>query len=236
MSGVAPATRVVATGPDDAYDADYFDRAPLRSSRDLTASTYRNLVFSWLGRRWPELLCGTGRTALEIGCGYGYVTELLARQGYDVTGVDVSVHAIERARHEVVADRARFEVWDAASPPADAGLFDLVVALEVIEHLDDADAALGAWATLVAPGGVLLCTTPNRHGPASRYWRDPTHVSVRSGAAWHRTLTASDQWTNVEVDAVQWVPGLWRLRHEIRFFPLPLVGAQLRIFAERRSS
>jgi SAM-dependent methyltransferase len=217
------------------YDEGYFDRAPLRSSRALTTSTYRNLLFAWLGRRWPELLCGTGRSALEVGCGYGYVTELLARQGYAVTGVDLSAHAIARAQREVQVDGTRFEVWDAASPPPGTGPVDLLVALEVLEHLDDPDAALAAWARLLAPGGVLVCTTPNRHGPASRYWRDRTHVSVRSEGAWRRALRSSGDWDLVEVDAVQWVPGLWRLRHEIRFFPMPRVGAQLRLLARRAS-
>lgn len=230
---------VVAPGiatDDAAYDADYFDRAPLRSSKELTTSTYRNLLFAWLGRRWPELLCGTGRRAVELGCGYGYVTELLARQGYEVTGVDVSAHAIARARREVRAPGARFEVWDAAEPPDGASGVDLVVALEVLEHLEDPDAALARWGDLLVPGGTLVCTTPNRNGPQNRYWRDPTHVSVRSEGSWRRALERSGIWSHVEVDAVQWVPGLWRLRHEIRFFPMPLVGAQLRLLARRGPS
>jgi SAM-dependent methyltransferase len=220
-----------AAPPSDPFGEGYFERGELRRSRELTTSTYRNLVFSWLGQRWPERLNGSGRRALEIGCGYGYVTEMLAHQGYDATGVDISAHAIERARRTEHADDVRFEVWDATLPPSFPERFDLIVALEVIEHLEDPESALRAWAALLAPGGALLCTTPNRHGPASRYWRDPTHVNVRSVGHWRRSFESCGDFADVTADVVQWVPGLWRLQHEMRFFPLPAVGAQVRILA-----
>ena len=234
---VPPANVVV--GPDvaaDAFDEDYFERAPLRSSRALTTSTYRNLLFSWLGRCWPELLNGTGRRALEIGCGYGYVTDLLARQGYDATGVDIAPHAIERASRECGGPSTHFAVWDAEQAAPFEGRFDLLVALEVIEHLDHPEEALSAWSELVVPGGAVVCTTPNRLGPASRYWRDPTHVNVRSAARWRETFERTGQFRAVTVESLQWVPAMWRLADEIRFFPLPLVGAQLRILAVRNEA
>ncbi len=215
----------------DPFGEGYFDRGELRRSKELTTSTYRNLVFSWLARGWPELLNGSGRSALEIGCGYGYVTEMLAHQGYAATGVDISAHAIERARRESHADDARFEVWDATHAASFPERFDLIVALEVIEHLEDPESALRAWAALLAPRGALVCTTPNRHGPLSRYWRDPTHVSVRSVGGWRRTFASCGAFEHVTADVVQWVPGLWRLQHEMRFFALPAVGAQVRILA-----
>ena len=56
-------------------------------------------------------------------------------------------------------------------------------------------------------------------------------MSVRSVGRWRRTFAACGAFDDVTADVVQWVPGLWRLQHEMRFFPLPAVGAQVRILA-----
>jgi hypothetical protein len=56
-------------------------------------------------------------------------------------------------------------------------------------------------------------------------------VSVRSAAQWRAAFERGGAFASVTVGVVQWVPGLWRLHHEMRFFPLPRVGAQVRILA-----
>ena len=217
----------------DLFDEVYFKEGRVRQSRSLTQTLYKSEVFTWLKRKAPEALQGTGREALEIGCGYGYASELLAKQGYQVLGTDISPHAIERARQEVNVPGVEFAVWDAGAEQL-TRKFDLIVALEVIEHLPDPESAIQSWAGLLRPQGVLVCTTPNRYGPLSRYKRDPTHINVRSQAAWKRTFAGAYKWEQLSIGAMQFIPWTWRIDGAMRIVPLPLVGSGLRIAATRR--
>jgi 2-polyprenyl-3-methyl-5-hydroxy-6-metoxy-1,4-benzoquinol methylase len=223
----------VTTQTQERFGDAYFEAGVLRNSRSLTQSAYDGVVFSWLRRRHPDVLNGQGRRALEIGCGYGYCCELLEGFGFEVIGTDISPHAIDRARSELHDPNIDFTVWDATKEPIFEGQFSLVVAFEVVEHLDDPEGALRAWRALLKPGGLLALTTPNRFGPAARHWRDPTHVNVRSHAGWRRALRDSGPWTDVAIDAIQGIPYLWRWTNVIQTMPMPILGATLRVCARK---
>lgn len=105
---------------------------------------------------------------LEIGCGQGGFGARLA-QRYDYTGVDADATAAEVAAARVAraGGRGRVLTGDLATVVPD-GEYDLVCAFEVIEHIEDDDAALADWARRVRPGGTLLLSTPawaRRMGP-----------------------------------------------------------------------
>jgi SAM-dependent methyltransferase len=217
----------------EGFGVEYFEAGVLRRSRPLTRSYYDRAVYGPLHRRYPQLRRDAPRRALEIGCGFGYAAELLADRGYSVVATDISEHAIERARADVRHPAVEFESWDATRPAPFEGGFDLVAAFEVVEHLEDPGAAIATWRQLLAPGGVLVLTTPNRISPASRHRRDPTHVSVQGPQGWRRTVAGAGPWSEVRVDALQWVPYTWHLDGVMRVVPLPLLGASLRIAAVR---
>jgi ubiquinone/menaquinone biosynthesis C-methylase UbiE len=104
-----------------------------------------------------------GRRVLDAGCGTGYGCAALAGQALSVTGLDIAPEAIAYARESYeTAGGVRFvEGSCSAMPLPDAG-FDLVTAFEVIEHLADWQAFLLEGRRVLAPGGVLLISTPNR--------------------------------------------------------------------------
>ena len=103
-----------------------------------------------------------GRRVLDAGCGTGYGCAALAGQALSVTGLDIAPEAIAYARENYAAGGVRFvEGSCSAMPLPDAG-FDLVIAFEVIEHLADWQAFLLEGRRVLAPGGVLLISTPNR--------------------------------------------------------------------------
>jgi 2-polyprenyl-6-hydroxyphenyl methylase/3-demethylubiquinone-9 3-methyltransferase len=104
----------------------------------------------------------TGLRILDLGCGGGLVSAPLARLGADVTGVDASEETIQVARtHARAAGLViDYRVGDAESLFGE--VFDLVLALEIVEHVADPPAFLRACAELVRPGGKLIVSTINR--------------------------------------------------------------------------
>ncbi len=101
-----------------------------------------------------------GSKVLDIGSGLGYVTYALVRAGYDAMGLDISENAVLRARerfgdHYVAADL--FE-WSRKH----AERYDVVVMLELIEHVENPREWVRAALRMVKPGGILLMTTPNK--------------------------------------------------------------------------
>jgi len=104
----------------------------------------------------------SGKRVLDLGCGTGYGSAELARVAAAVTGVDVAEEAVAYAREHFARENTTFVVASAAATGLPDASFDLVTAFEVIEHLADWKALLAEVRRLLAPGGVLLVSTPNR--------------------------------------------------------------------------
>src|SRR2546428_3910872 len=110
-----------------------------------------------------------GRSVLDAGCGEGYGAALLAETAARVVGVDrTEAIAIARARH--ARPGLEFRAVDLERLSALGERFDLVVSFQVIEHLRDPVGFIGA---LVAAGGALIVTTPNRLASVSE---NPYHL------------------------------------------------------------
>ncbi|MEN3748501.1 bifunctional 2-polyprenyl-6-hydroxyphenol methylase/3-demethylubiquinol 3-O-methyltransferase UbiG [Sphingomonas sp. HF-S3] len=103
-----------------------------------------------------------GRTALDVGCGAGLLTEPLARMGARATGLDAAPENIGAARAH--AEAAGLDIdYIAGGIEALAGRsFDLVVSMEVIEHVADVPAFIAGLAGALAESGLMVLSTPNR--------------------------------------------------------------------------
>jgi SAM-dependent methyltransferase len=113
-----------------------------------------------LRRRFLERQVRPGDRALDLGCGTGTFTAVLARAGAVAVGVEVAEAALRRARD--AHPQLDFRLAPIDGPlPFDEHAFDLVWSSEVIEHVADTERWLAEVRRVLTPGGRLLITTPN---------------------------------------------------------------------------
>lgn len=124
-------------------------------TRQIAAETGRDLTV-------PKPFAGL--RILDIGCGGGLLSEPMARLGAEVTGADAAARNIAVAR--IHAEQSGLSIdyrATTAEALAEAGLsFDVVLCLEVIEHVAEPQAFVQTCHDLLRPGGVMICSTLNR--------------------------------------------------------------------------
>ena len=105
-----------------------------------------------------------GLSILDIGCGAGLLAEPLSRLGARVTGIDPAPSAIAAARTHAEATGAElaYRVGTIEDLAAEGAKFDAVLAMEVVEHVEDMAGFVATAASLVAPGGIFCLSTLNR--------------------------------------------------------------------------
>jgi len=144
-----------------------------RTLPDVPAENYwyrRHLVvYEWIAAQVA------GRRVVDMACGEGYGSDVLATRAGSVVGVDANPQAHEHARLRYTRPNLRFEraLVESFAEPADD-----VVFLQTIEHLEDPAAALGHFRSLVEPRGRVWLSTPNVLTLAPK-------GAERSGNPWH---------------------------------------------------
>jgi 2-polyprenyl-6-hydroxyphenyl methylase / 3-demethylubiquinone-9 3-methyltransferase len=101
-----------------------------------------------------------GKSALDVGCGAGLLAEPLARLGAKVSAIDAAPELVAAAKAHAKAQALDID-YRAATVESVGGQFDLVTAMEVIEHVADPTSFVDALAARLAPGGLLILSTPN---------------------------------------------------------------------------
>lgn len=138
--------------------------APLHELNPARIGYVRDRIAAHYGRNPKNDAPLKGLTVLDIGCAGGLLCEPLTRLGARVTGIDAADDNIAVARQH--ADDMRLEIDYRHATPEDLigedTRFDVVLALEVVEHVADVDAFVRAAAGLVKPGGILIASTLNR--------------------------------------------------------------------------
>jgi len=138
--------------------------APLHRLNPARLGFIRERLVAHFGSDARTLRPFDGLRILDIGCGGGLIAEPLGRLGATVTGIDAAEANIAVARAHARSADLEIDYRQASAEELAAGgeRFDAVLALEVVEHVADVDAFLGATAALVRPGGALIASTLNR--------------------------------------------------------------------------
>ncbi|MCB2087326.1 MAG: bifunctional 2-polyprenyl-6-hydroxyphenol methylase/3-demethylubiquinol 3-O-methyltransferase UbiG [Sphingomonadaceae bacterium] len=103
-----------------------------------------------------------GKAALDVGCGAGLLCEPLTRLGAAVTGVDAAPENVAAAQAHAAAGGLAIDYRAGELGSLGLGQFDLVTSMEVIEHVADKPAFIRLLAAHLAPGGLMILSTPNR--------------------------------------------------------------------------
>ncbi len=129
--------------------------------------------YEHLHRYYAASVMVKGKSVLDIACGEGYGTNILAGQATFVAGVDIDNESIQHASSQYAAHRENllFKCGGAEAIPFDDKTFEVVVSFETIEHLDP-EAQLSFMNEIkrvLRPGGILIISTPDKKNYSDRY-------------------------------------------------------------------
>jgi 2-polyprenyl-6-hydroxyphenyl methylase/3-demethylubiquinone-9 3-methyltransferase len=173
---VAMVNRKAHAGTVDAAEVERFSRhaadwwdsrgpmAALHKFNPVRLAYIRDQAAAQFRRDAKMLDCLAGLRMLDIGCGGGILSEPLARLGAEMVGADPSEENIEIAREHAAESGLAIDYRaTTAEDLSDAGeRFDVVLAMEVVEHVADVPLFVSACAQMIKPGGLMVAATLNR--------------------------------------------------------------------------
>jgi len=120
---------------------------------------------------------------LDVGCGNGVISRHLGRFGFQVTGIDVSEKAINKAQSLNQFSNVKFMIKSAEDLIAEGIKYEAIICSEVLEHLNDPDALLEVLNKSLSRNGKLIITVPNGNGPRESLVTKPV-LKLRTKNNW----------------------------------------------------
>lgn len=137
---------------------------PLHRLNPVRLQYVRQTIAQHFKRDVSKRACLSGLAYADIGCGGGLMAEPMARMGAHVTAIDASAEAVAAAQEHAAAFglKINYKLSSVEELAATGRKFDVVAALEIVEHVRDVPVFLTALRALLKPGGLLLLSTLNR--------------------------------------------------------------------------
>jgi 2-polyprenyl-6-hydroxyphenyl methylase/3-demethylubiquinone-9 3-methyltransferase len=141
---------------------------PLHALNPVRLAFIREQAVAGFGRDPHQRAPLTGIDVLDIGCGGGLLAEPMRRLGATIIGLDAEEQALAVARHHAAETGLEidYRLGSAEELAASGAQFDLVLAMEILEHVADRDAFINACAALIRPNGLFIAATLNRTAKA----------------------------------------------------------------------
>ena len=119
---------------------------------------------AWIKALLSEKGLSPSARILDVGCGAGFISNALAEEGYDVTGIDLSGPSLETARrHQPKSKKIAYFQQDALHMDFMPESFDIVLMMDFLEHVDRPAEAVTEGSRLLKPGGIIFYHTFNRN-------------------------------------------------------------------------
>jgi 2-polyprenyl-3-methyl-5-hydroxy-6-metoxy-1,4-benzoquinol methylase len=215
------------------YEEAYFNRRNYTKKEQLVRRHVLK-VLKWASEASKEdLLNGKGKRAVDVGCAYGYTSQVLTELGYETFAFDVSRSGINEAKK---TKNAGFLVCDAQTGlPFKAGTFDLVTCFDVLEHLANPEQALAGMFNVCS--GIIVCSTPNKRvekiiRKITRDY-DETHINVKSPPQWESLIKNSLACSKLQVDAFHDFAGNFVGKTFFSSMRVPSYGLTVRIMIKK---
>ncbi|MGB4775781.1 MAG: class I SAM-dependent methyltransferase [Daejeonella sp.] len=143
----------------------------------LETEILNNNTLEHLHRYSIAIYFSKNRTVLDIACGEGYGSNLLAQVADSVLGVDVSSQTIAEAQKKYIHSNLTFKEGRADKIPSSNSTFDVVVSFETIEHHDQHEAMMMEIKRVLKPNGILIISSPDKlNYSIKRKYANPFHV------------------------------------------------------------
>lgn len=216
------------------FEREYFKYLRYSSRRRLIGQHFLD-VLKWASKvSNSNLLIGKEKTALDVGCAYGYAVKVLKYLGYQAYGVDISKYGLKQAKKNQTADFVVCDVQE--NLPFKECSFNLITCIGVLEHLTRPLHALKSMFDVCKD--VIICTTPNVvvEKPVKQVLRnvDETHINVRASWDWERLIRENLRCSFVKVELF-FDAGL-RVADKLLFFrsfKIPYFGLDARILIKK---
>lgn len=133
-----------------------------------------------------------GRTVVDIGCSVGLGSNILSHEARFVWGIDVNKENIEFASLAFKRPNLDFAIYDIEHPPTrKVSTFELVVASEIMEHLEDLETGLSTFKMLMGKGAIGFITAPNGANPevVENENKHGYHIQHYDAGKWYEIMT-----------------------------------------------
>jgi glycosyltransferase involved in cell wall biosynthesis/ubiquinone/menaquinone biosynthesis C-methylase UbiE len=163
-------------------------------------------------------------TVLDVGCAKGFLVEALRDRGVEAFGLDISEYAIGQVRADI-----KPYCWVGSAADALPHRYDLIVCIEVLEHLSEVDAESAVANLCEHSEDILFSSSPDHHP-------DPTHVNVQPVEYWAGLFARRGFYRDVELDATFIARHAARFRKSNAAFPSLVKAYERRLWAQMQTT